>query len=152
MLFSVIIPAYNEERYLGATLRSILDAGDHLQDVRPSDTFEVIVVVWRIIGHLTNMAQGATQFCRTVEFVELGGYDETIFMGEDCDFYWRMSRCAKKTSRHTAFINEVRVVPSPRRYDQWTIWKTLVNTSPLFILLNWKRKSAWSGWYEDRPE
>jgi hypothetical protein len=98
------------------------------------------------------MAQGATQFCRKSAFHELGGYDESLFMGEDVDFYWKMKRLAKKTSGSVAYVDEVRVIPSPRRFDQWPIWKTLVMTNPLFILLFRKTKNAWSGWYKRRPE
>ncbi len=242
MRLSGVIPAYNEDRYIGATLASIAVATSHLKEARPSDSVEVLVVdndsddrtseiaaeadcrvvhelehniskvrnqgakesdgdvvvfidadtlvpaealkliaealddstcvggavdvhhkpakllmkcyvaVWRILGRLSNMAQGATQFCRRAEFFQLGGYDETIFMGEDCDFYWRMNRLAKTSARHITLIKKVRVVPSPRRYDQWSIWRTLVETNPLFILLFWKTKNAWSGWYEDRPQ
>ena len=42
---------------------------------------------WRIFGHLTGMVQGATQFCRKRVFEQVGGYDETAWIGEDIDFY-----------------------------------------------------------------
>jgi hypothetical protein len=34
-----------------------------------------------------------------------------------------------------ASLNHLRVVPSVRRFDQWPLWRTLVWTNPLFILL-----------------
>ena len=33
--------------------------------------------VWRVLGRLTDMVQGSTQFCRKEVFEEVGGYDET---------------------------------------------------------------------------
>jgi glycosyltransferase involved in cell wall biosynthesis len=106
---------------------------------------------WRIVGNLTGMAQGATQFCRRDVFLELNGYDETLFMGEDVDFYRRLKRLAKRRRGGISFIEDVQVVPSSRRFDQWGLWRTLVWTNPLFILLFRRRKAAWHGWYKEVP-
>ena len=242
MRFSVIIPAYNEEHYLEATVATILAAERHLERIRPSDSIEVIVVdndsedrtgelaarlgcrviaeqvhnigrvrntgareadgdvlifidadtlvpqntfeliaermdgpnciggavdvdhkpakllirvylfLWRFIAKLTGMAQGASQFWRRAEFLKVGGYDEGIFMGEDVEFYWKMKRHARQSSNHVALIDEVRVVPSARKFDQWSILRTFVKTNPIYILLYRRTKSAWAGWYEDRPK
>lgn len=35
---------------------------------------------WRILGCLTGMVQGATQFCRKRVFEQVGGYDETAWI------------------------------------------------------------------------
>jgi glycosyltransferase involved in cell wall biosynthesis len=242
MHLAVIIPTYNEERYLPDTVARIREAGERFQSLSGDNTLEIIVVdnasddrtaevaaqlgclvaretehnignvrnagareangdvlvfvdadtlvppetltliaarmqdpgciggavdvrhepakrliryylfVWRMIGLATRMAQGATQFCRREDFVALGGYDERQFMGEDVDFYWRMRRRAKQTSRRVAFIDEVQVRPSPRRFDQWPIWKSLLLTNPLFILLFRRTQGVWTGWYKERPE
>ncbi len=74
------------------------------------------------------MAQGATQFCRKDVFAALNGCDETLFMGEDVDYYRR-----------------------DRRFDQWGLWRTLIWTNPLFILVFRRRKAAWHGWYKEVP-
>jgi glycosyltransferase involved in cell wall biosynthesis len=107
--------------------------------------------LWRLAGSLAGMAQGAAQFCRRDVFVELNGYDETLFMGEDVDFYWRLKRFAKRRRGSVSFIEDVRVAPSTRRFDQWGLWRTLVWTNPLFILLFRRRKAAWRGWYKEVP-
>lgn len=106
---------------------------------------------WRLAGRLLGMAQGATQFCRRDIFLELRGYDETLFMGEDVDFYWRLKRIAKRQNGIVSFIENPKVMPSPRRFDQWRLWRTLVWTNPLFILLFKRRRSCWSGWYNTAP-
>ena len=64
--------------------------------------------IWRALGRLTDMVQGATQFCRKSVFEEIGGYDETAWIGEDVDFYWALKRYAKRNG----FV--ARVVRSPR--------------------------------------
>ena len=97
------------------------------------------------------MAQGATQFCRRDAFDALGGYDETLFMGEDVDYYRRLKGLARRRGGGVSFVEDVRVVPSTRRFDQWRLWRTLVWTNPLFVLLFRRRRAAWRGWYERVP-
>ncbi|MGH7970447.1 MAG: glycosyltransferase [Limisphaerales bacterium] len=109
------------------------------------------VRAWRVLGRLTGMAQGAAQFWRRETFFALGGYDETMYMGEDVDFYWRMSRAAEKAGQKVCYVWDVQVVPSPRRYDQWPLWKTLWWTNPLLAALRCRHKRTWRGWYEDVP-
>lgn len=114
-------------------------------------TSKIYLQFWRIIGKMTGMAQGATQFCRKDVFFELNGYDETLFMGEDVDYYWRLKRFARRRNGSVSFIEDMQVVPSPRRFDQWELWRTLIWTNPLFILMFRRRKKAWHGWYKAGP-
>src|ERR1700716_2208556 len=66
--------------------------------------------LWRMLGRATGMAQGATQFCLRDTFTSLGGYDESLFMGEDVDFYGRMRRHAQHVGGRVRFIDELKVV------------------------------------------
>ena len=93
------------------------------------------------------MAQGATQFCRRPVFEKLGGYDRTIFVGEDVEFYWRLSRFAKQHKAKLHFINAPKVVTSSRRFNKMSVWKILLLTHPLFIFLVWRKKAFWNDWY-----
>jgi glycosyltransferase involved in cell wall biosynthesis len=106
---------------------------------------------WRILGRLCGMAQGSGQFWRREEFFQAAGYDETIYMGEDVEFYWRMTRAARRTGRKLSYVSEVQVVPSPRRFDRWPLWKTTLWTNPLLIALLCRKQRPWHGWYEDVP-
>jgi len=108
------------------------------------------LALWRWLGMLTGMAQGATQFCRRTNFFEIGGYDESVYMGEDVEFYWKMKRYAKQRGETVAYLDEIKVAPSARRFDAWPIWKTVLLTNPLLIALFRKRKWMWRGWYSQR--
>lgn len=112
---------------------------------------KIYLRMWRLIGQAAGMAQGATQFCRKDIYASLHGYDETLYMGEDVDFYWRLKRSAKSSSGYVRLIDDIQVSPSSRRFDEWFIWRTLVWTNPLFILLFRRRKSVWKGWYSVAP-
>ncbi|HWB09124.1 MAG TPA: glycosyltransferase [Pirellulales bacterium] len=107
--------------------------------------------LWRVVGLTLGMAQGATQFCRREAFTTLNGYDDTLYMGEDVDFYWRLRQLAKGRGQRVRFLRDVRVVPSCRRFDRWPILRTLVETNPFYITLFRRRQSAWHGWYHDVP-
>jgi len=107
--------------------------------------------LWRIIGKLTGIAQGATQFYRRDVFFKLNGYDETLFMGEDVDLYWRLKKSALQQNGRVVLIKDIRVVPSTRRFDQWRLWRTLLWTNPFFILMFRRRKKSWPGWYTAVP-
>jgi hypothetical protein len=97
------------------------------------------------------MAQGATQFYRKDIFFTLKGYDQTMFMGEDVDLYWRLEKFARHQNGRVVFIEDMRVVPSTRRFDQWRLWRTLLWTNPFFILMFRRNKKCWQGWYNAVP-
>jgi glycosyltransferase involved in cell wall biosynthesis len=121
-------------------------------DYRPHRySVKLYLQLWRLLGKVTGMAQGAAQFCRKDIYVSLRGYDETLYMGEDVDFYWRLNRFAKRRNAHVCFIKDIRVVPSTRRFDQWSLWRTLIWTNPLFVLTLRRRKTGWKGWYDKVP-
>lgn len=103
---------------------------------------------WKFWGKVFNMKQGAAQFCRRAVFGGLGGYDPTIYVGEDVEFYWRLSRRAAREGGRLHFVEDARVVTSARRFDKMGVWKTLLLTHPAFIRLNWRKRAYWKDWYE----
>lgn len=102
---------------------------------------------WRVLGRLTGMVQGATQFCRKSAFERIGGYDEKAWIGEDVDFHRALRRLTRAEHGTVRFMREPRVRPSCRRFDKWPLWRVLIWTNPLFIALFRRWKAAWSGWY-----
>ena len=69
-------------------------------DYRPRSAFvRLYLRAWRFLARVTGMAQGAAQFCRKDAFAEVGGYDESVWMGEDVDFYWSLRKLARRTGR-----------------------------------------------------
>jgi len=103
---------------------------------------------WKFWGKVFNMAQGAAQFCRKSVFERLEGYDQSIFMGEDVEFYWRLSKYARRNNGYLRFIEHPKVKTSPRRFDKMSLWKTFLLTHPIFIRLTWRKRSFWRDWYE----
>ena len=103
---------------------------------------------WLFWEKILNTKQGATQFCRASAFHELGGYNEKVYMGEDVEFYWRLTKYAKQNQGSLFFIENPKVKTSARRYSQMSWWKILIITHPLFMLPAAKSKRFWKDWYE----
>jgi glycosyltransferase involved in cell wall biosynthesis len=121
-------------------------------DYRPAKTLlKIYLQLWRVLGKLTGMAQGATQFSRRAVYASLLGYDESLYMGEDVDFHWRLKQFAKRQKAYVCFIEDIRVVPSTRRFDQWPLWRTLIWTNPFFVLAFRRKERAWRRWYTVIP-
>lgn len=102
---------------------------------------------WRRIGNLLGMAQGASLFCRQEAFINIGGFDESQFMGEDVEFFWRLRVYARHHGGRIVFLEDIQVMPSARRFDQWPLRRTLLYTNPFFIAIFRRTESAWWGWY-----
>jgi glycosyltransferase involved in cell wall biosynthesis len=111
----------------------------------------VYLGMWRLLARALKMSQGAVQFCRADVFEAVGGYDERYFIGEDVDFVWRLRAEARRRGAAVEVPIDVAVSQSARRFDRWPLWRTLLFTNPLFILLLRRRASAWAGWYERPP-
>ena len=103
---------------------------------------------WKFWEKFFNMKQGAAQFCRREIFEELGGYDTGIYVGEDIEFYWRMTKFARARGGHLFFIKEPKVKTSARRLDKIPFLKTFVLMNPIYIRLLWRKKAFWKFWYE----
>ena len=101
------------------------------------------------VGRRLGWRQGALQFCRSSVFRELGGYDETIFVGEDIEFHWRLEKLAKRSGGRTAFIEEPKVLTSSRRFERMGLLRLLFLTHPVTVFLAWRSPAPWKDWYED---
>jgi len=108
---------------------------------------------------------GGVWFCRRSDFQEIGGYDETVPLGEDVEFLRRLKRLgaarrpkqrlatrftAKKIGLPPAFV-----LNSSRKFDRHGDWHMIPDVlRGAFYLLFARQKLrqyARRYWYEDRP-
>ncbi len=106
------------------------------------------MAMWKVVARRRNMSQGVGQFVSAEAFRALGGYDETLHMAEDSDFYWRLQAYAKARGAHVRYLLEVTIVPSSRRLDGWPVWKTVLWTNPITTRLMLRSRRFWRGWRE----
>ena len=88
---------------------------------------------WKCWGTVFNMKQGAAQFCRKSVFEKLNGYDTGIYVGEDIEFYWRLTKFAKQNAGHAFFIEHESKNRSSRGLDRISFWKTFILINPITI-------------------
>ena len=89
-MWQTIDDAMADERCVGGSVDVEFDAFAHRRWMRYYVRFGQAVargLGWR---------PGALQFCRSSVFRDLGGYDETIFVGEDVEFHWRLDELARQ--------------------------------------------------------
>ncbi len=106
---------------------------------------------WRVLGRALGAVQGGVQFCRRSFFERLNGYNESLWMGEDVEFFWRLRHLAGARGKRVVVLRDPKVESSARRFDQWPLHRTLAYTNPLLVKLLGERRETWGGWYEDPP-
>jgi glycosyltransferase involved in cell wall biosynthesis len=114
-------------------------------------SMRLYLAAWRWYGRRLRMSQGPAQFFRQQSFEKIGGYDESLYVGEDVECIWRLRKLARQRGGYVESIQDIAVRASSRRFDQWPTWRVLLWTNPLFIALFWRSKKAWTGWYKRPP-
>jgi glycosyltransferase involved in cell wall biosynthesis len=142
-LFEKIIEAMTDEHCVGGSVAVEYERTYRRKWIR------YYLMCWQFWGRFLRMRQGAAQFCRREALQELGGYDTSIYLGEDIEFHWRLDKLARKRGGYTAFIEDPKVHTSSRRYEKMGIVRTLIFTHPITIFLAWRRPSLWKDWYEN---
>ena len=140
-LFQKIFEAMKDDKCFGGTVA--VEYGEFERK-----WMKYYIFAWKFWEKFFNMKQGAAQFCRRAAFETLGGFDTSIYVGEDIEFYWRLTKFAKQNGGHLFFIKQPKVKTSPRRLDKIPFWKTFVLMNPIYIRLLWRKKSFWKFWYE----
>jgi glycosyltransferase involved in cell wall biosynthesis len=141
-LFQMIAGAMKDEKCFGGAVSVEYDESQR-------KWMKYYMYGWKFWQTFFNMKQGAAQFCRKAVFEKLNGYDASIFVGEDIEFYWRLTKYAKRNSGHLFFVEQPKVRTSARRLDKTSLWKTFVHWNPMFIRLAWRKKFVWKDWYEN---
>lgn len=92
-------------------------------------------------------AQGVAQFCTTQAFHAVGGYRSDYFMSEDVEFFARLTHHGEHIGAPVALLDELRVRPSSRRYDQWSSLRMLWWQNPLTARLALTSPRFWRHWH-----
>ncbi|MEW2299216.1 glycosyltransferase [Streptomyces sp. NPDC006655] len=92
-------------------------------------------------------AQGVAQFATASAFNTVGGYRDDLFMSEDVDFFHRLTAHGRATAAPVAILDELRVRPSTRRYDQWSSLRMLWWQNPVTARMRLSSPRMWRHWY-----
>lgn len=92
-------------------------------------------------------AQGVAQFCTAAVFAQLGGYSSKLYMSEDHEFFARLRALGERTGQPVTVLDQLRVEPSTRRYDQWPTWRMVWWQNPITARLRLTSPRFWRHWY-----
>ena len=140
-LFEKIVQVMSDKKCLGGSVKVEYETANR-------GWVRLFMKSWLFWARFTKMRQGALQFCRKDIFRKLGGYDDTIYVGEDIEFHWRLDKYAQEHGGFTAFIEVPRVLTSSRRWDKMGV-KMLFIGHPVTIFLGWRVRFLWKDWYEN---
>ncbi|MEU0740725.1 glycosyltransferase [Streptomyces sp. NPDC006134] len=93
-------------------------------------------------------AQGVAQFATAPAFHAVGGYRDDLFMSEDVEFFHRLTTYGRRMNAPVAILDELRVRPSTRRYDQWSSLRMLWWQNPVTARLRLGSPRMWRHWYQ----
>jgi glycosyltransferase involved in cell wall biosynthesis len=141
-LFEKIIELNRDETVLGGSVDVRCEPAPRQAWIR------LYISTFQTTGRIVKWRQGAAQFCRAEAFRELGGYDETIYVGEDIEFQWRLAKYARASGGRVEFIADPTVSSSPRRFEHLGLIRSLFFTHPAVVFLGWRTRFIWKYWYE----
>ncbi len=101
--------------------------------------FDALFRIARRFG--IHLSKGECQVVRRAAFEAIGGYDERIVAGEDCDLFQRLSQAGR-----ILFLREMCVYHSPRRFRTWGYRKLLFMYVREAFFLTLFRRSYVSEW------
>jgi glycosyltransferase involved in cell wall biosynthesis len=115
-----------------------------------------IWLTWLIATIITWFAKVDTGvvFCRRADFLEIGGYDESLEYAEDIKFLSGLKKLGRTRGQHFARADTAKAVTSTRKFDTHGDWHyfTKMPRVGFWMLINKTRVKRFTDqyWYQDR--
>ncbi|MEM7602575.1 MAG: glycosyltransferase [Verrucomicrobiota bacterium] len=143
---------------LGAALENLESKGIAAGGARIVMDQPVIPIVgwltdtWNQVGAAFNFAAGSFFYCRRDAFEAGGGFDESVYAGEEVWLAKRIKKWAKKQKLGFEVIQNPPVLTSGRKSDWFSTWDFVRQLAIIFLIPGaTKNKKMCRVWY-DRPE
>lgn len=81
--------------------------------------------VWGVYSRIARHMAGAFIFVETAAFREIGGFSDTLFVGEELDLSQRLKTLARQQGRQIQIIRSPRLRTSARKAQLYTLRETL---------------------------
>jgi len=110
------------------------------------------VKIWNAMSRIGKFVAGSFIFCERAAFVKLGGFDNTIFVGEELELRNRLKRLARETGKRAIILHRHPLVTSARKGKLYSmremLWFLARST------FRWRRtvtdRDACHAWYDGR--
>jgi len=122
---------------------ALVEVARHLEDGRfvgggarvvPERRSRGIALTYVLVDVMTAVTRlSAGMFwCQRADFDAVGGFDESLIVGEDLDFARRLRSHGRRDGRRLTMLREARVVASTRKFDRYGDWHmfTMVRDLP----------------------
>ena len=112
----------------------------------------VWIAAWNFVSRSARWAAGAFIFCEAAAFRELGGFDQSLYAGEEIDFSRRLKRLARRRGRAVAILHRHPLATSLRKADlyQWRDFFAFMLKALVTGGRTLRRKEDCSFWYDGR--
>ena len=81
--------------------------------------------LWNRVSVACNLAAGSYLFCRREAWVDSGGFDETVYAGEEVFFSRRLKRWARDRGMKFKVLTGAPAITSARKLDWYGQWQIL---------------------------
>ena len=105
---------------------------------------------WNRISRLCNLAAGSYIFCYRAAWAKTGGFDETIYAGEELRFSRKIRRWGKKKGMRFTVLTDAPVLTSARKVEWYGGWQLIWTLVKLAVPGALKKRERCAVWYE-RP-
>jgi len=111
-----------------------------------------LVRTWNRVASTFGYAAGSFFYCRRDAFEAVGGFDETVYAGEEVWLARRLKAWGRERDLRFGFIAEPPVITSARK-AQWYRTSDFVRQLLIFVVFPWATKSKrFCGMWYQRPE
>lgn len=107
---------------------------------------------WNRIGAIFRYAAGSFFYCRRDAFEAGGGFDETVYAGEEVWLARRIKKWAKKQKLGFCVIQDPPVLTSGRKSDWFSTWDFVRQLAVIFLIPGATRSRRMCRVWYDRPE
>jgi glycosyltransferase involved in cell wall biosynthesis len=98
-----------------------------------SKNYQRILTLWNKISTTFNVAAGSFIYCLHQGFVETGGFNEKVYVGEEIGYSYRLKSWGKQHNLSFKVITDYPVLTSMRKTEWYSPLQLLMLTIPLLI-------------------
>jgi glycosyltransferase involved in cell wall biosynthesis len=85
-----------------------------------------VAVVWNLFSRLTRWAAGSFIFCEAATFRQIGGFSQSLYVGEEIDLFRRLKRVARRLHRRIVILYRHPLQTSGRKADLYSTREALL--------------------------
>jgi glycosyltransferase involved in cell wall biosynthesis len=106
---------------------------------------------WNRVSQTANLAAGSYVFCLRTAWEAVGGFDRSVYAGEEIYFSIALKRWGKPRRLRFRVLTGAPIATSARKMDWYSPWQIVWQVARLMVPWANKRRAACEMWYE-RPQ